>query len=116
MTLQLSHAGACYHALGKHLDAVKDYESAFSMVSSDLGEDARSRQFLTFYQREMALYARANVDRPVEEYCLDHDLHPIFKAGYCPVSRPFSVLERAKGTVAKQHCGPAFHWPMMVAP
>ena len=78
------HAGACHHALGSHLEAVKDYESAFSMVASELGEDARSRQFLTFYQREMALYARGNADRPVEDYCLDHDLHPVFKASAAP--------------------------------
>ena len=98
---QVSHAGACYHALGKHLDAVKDYESAFSMVSADLGEDARSRQFLTFYQREMALYTRSNADRPVEDYCLDHDLHPIFKAGCCQLSQ-FARLERGrKGTAAR---------------
>lgn len=59
---------------------MKDYESAFSVTSKDLGEDARSRQFLTFYQREMVLYTRSNEGRPVEDYCLDHDLHPVFKA------------------------------------
>ena len=59
---------------------MKDYESAFSVTSKDLGDDARSRQFLTFYQREMALYTRSNEGRPVEDYCLDHDLHPVFKA------------------------------------
>ena len=82
------------------------------MVSSDLGEDARSRQFLTFYQREMALYTRANADRPVEDYCLDHDLHPIFKAGCCPISRFAFYVERTKGSVAKQHCRPASPYPM----
>ena len=59
---------------------MKDYESAFSVTSKDLGEDARSRQFLTFYQREMVLYPRSNESRPVEDYCLDLDLHPVFKA------------------------------------
>ena len=80
------HAGACHHALGNHREAVKDYESAFSVTSADLGEDARSRQFLTFYQREMALYTRSNEGRPVEDYCLDHDLHPVFKASPLLVS------------------------------
>ena len=28
----------------------------------------------------MALYTRSNEGRPVEDYCLDHDLHPVFKA------------------------------------
>ena len=71
---------------------MKDYTGAFSLNSSELGDDSRSRQFLTFYQREMALYARQHTDRPVEDYCLDHDLHPIFKASsYCQYStRPFS--------------------------
>ncbi len=76
------HAGACHHALGNHREAVKDYESAFSVTATDLGEDARSRQFLTFYQREMALYTRSNESRPVEDYCLDHDLHPVFKVWF----------------------------------
>lgn len=75
-----THAGACHHALGNTHEAVKDYESTFSITSSELGEDAKSRQFLTFYQREMALYMRSNIDRPVDEYCLDHDLPPEFKA------------------------------------
>ena len=84
--------GACHHALGSHLDASKDYTGAFSLNSSELGDDSRSRQFLTFYQREMALYARRHIDRPVEDYCLDYDLHPIFKAsGYChTIQRPFT--------------------------
>jgi hypothetical protein len=85
------YEGACHHALGSHLDAVKDYTGAFSLNSSELGDDSRSRQFLTFYQREMALYARLHIDRPVEDYCLDHDLHPIFKAsGYCLYCADFS--------------------------
>lgn len=88
--------GACHHALGSHLDAAKDYTGAFSLNSSELGGDSRSRQFLTFYQREMALYARQHIDCPVEDYCLDHDLHPIFKAsGYChTIQRPFTHTAR----------------------
>ena len=77
------------------------------MVSSDLGEDARSRQFLTFYQREMALYTRSNADRPVEDYCLDHDLHPIFKAGCCPVNCLITLRERQWA----QQQGSSAGWP-----
>ena len=85
------HTGACHHALGSHSEAVRDYESAFSVTSKDLGEDTRSRQFLTFYQREMALYTRSNEDRLVEDYSLDHDLHPVFKA--CPSSSNFLATQ-----------------------
>ena len=56
-----------------------DYERAFSMEAPDLGDDARSRQFLSFYQREMALYTLNRLDENVAEYCVDRDLHPIFK-------------------------------------
>ena len=96
------HAGACHHALGNHREAVKDYESAFSVTSTDLGEDARSRQFLTFYQREMALYTRSNENRPVEDYCLDHDLHPVFKAS--PPSLGRLALQCMHHALCKQPC------------
>lgn len=65
--------------MGEFIEAVANYERAFSMDNPDLGEDARSRQFLSFYQREMALYGLSRLDDPVAEYCVDRDLHPIFK-------------------------------------
>jgi hypothetical protein len=77
------HAGACHHALGYFIEAVRDYERAMSVESPDLTDDARSRQFLSFYQREMALYVHARLDTPVADYSLDRDLHPVFKVG-CP--------------------------------
>ena len=61
------------------MEAVANYERAFSMDNPELSEDARSRQFLSFYQREMALYALLRLDDPVADYCVDRDLHPIFK-------------------------------------
>lgn len=72
-------AGACHHAVGEFIEAVANYERAFSMEVPELGDDARSRQFLSFYQREMALYTLNRLDEPIAEYCLDRDLHPIFK-------------------------------------
>ncbi len=73
-------AGACRHALGHTLEAVGDYERTFSLSAPDAGEEARARQFLAFYQREMALHAAQRAHTPAAHYCLDRDLHPMFKA------------------------------------
>lgn len=75
-------AGACQHALGYHKEAVHDYERAFSIDSSNkekVSDEARAQQFLAFYQKELALYIRKHLDDPVTAFCLDKDLHPIFK-------------------------------------
>lgn len=34
---------------------------------------------LAFYQKEMALYVRARLDKPLRSFCPDTDLHPEFK-------------------------------------
>ena len=76
------HAGACQHALGYHDQAVHDYEKAFSIDSGNkekVPDEARSQQFLAFYQKELALYIRKHLDDPVLSFCLDKELHPIFK-------------------------------------
>ena len=75
-------AGACQHALGYHDQAVHDYEKAFSIDSGNkekVPDEARSQQFLAFYQKELALYIRKHLDDPVLSFCLDKELHPIFK-------------------------------------
>lgn len=80
-------AGACQHALGYHQDAVHDYEKAFSIDSGNkdkVSDETRSLQFLAFYQKELALYIRKHLDDPVAAFCLDKDLHPIFKVCVCP--------------------------------
>ena len=59
-----------------------DYERAFSIDSSNkekVSDEARSQQFLAFYQKELALYIRKHLDDPVTAFSLDKDLHPIFK-------------------------------------
>lgn len=81
-TLFCGHAGACQHALGYHDQAVHDYEKAFSIDSGNkeqVPDEARSQQFLAFYQKEHALYIRKHLDDPVLSFCLDKELHPIFK-------------------------------------
>lgn len=37
---------------------------------------------LAFYQKEMALYVRKNLDRHVHSFCVDADMHPEFKVGW----------------------------------
>ena len=61
---------------------MKDYERAFCIDAGEkdkVPDEARQHQFLAFYQKELALYIRAHLDEPIESYCLDKDLHPIFK-------------------------------------
>ena len=48
-------------------------------------DEARSQQFLAFYQKEHALYIRKHLDDPVLAFCLDKELHPIFKVGRWPL-------------------------------
>ena len=85
-----NHAGACQHALGRTAEAVGDYERVFGMEPGEgLGEEARARQFLAFYQREMALHGARRQHADVRAFCLDRDLHPIFKVG-CIILSPSS--------------------------
>jgi len=50
-------------------------------TGSDVSEETRSFQFLSFYQKEMALYLYNSLDRPVQDMCLDAELQPLFKVG-----------------------------------
>lgn len=43
-------AGACYHALGFHRSAVRDYSQAFSIEQKDSSNEVKMQQFLAFYQ------------------------------------------------------------------
>ena len=46
----------------------------------DASDEVRGQQLAAFYQRELALYRHRRLDRPVVDFCPDHDLHPVFKA------------------------------------
>ena len=82
-------AGACYHAVGYLQSAVRDYEAAWETAMKVTGagtkmrEEALGCQWLSFYQRELALYTFAHLDRPTSEFCPDRDLHPIMKGASC---------------------------------
>jgi hypothetical protein len=41
-------------------------------------------QFLSFYQREMALFTAHNLDRKAADFCLDSELTPLFKVCAAP--------------------------------
>ncbi len=78
-----SCAGACFHALGYHAQAVRDYNDALGFEHAGTVEDVNpetlSLQYLSFYQRETALYLRSRIDAPIDTFCLDADLRPDFK-------------------------------------
>lgn len=73
-------AGACQHALGYHAAAAADYQAAMEVERGDAGDEVRAQQLAAFYQRELALYRHRRLDRPIADFCPDHDLHPVFKA------------------------------------
>lgn len=65
--------------------AVRDYEAAWEGARALAAEgrpllgDAAAAQWLSYYQRELALYSFAHLDRRMAEFCLDRDLHPVMK-------------------------------------
>jgi len=85
--------GACYHALGYHKSAVRDYNAAQAAIltaSPDVGSspDARQQQSLAFYQRELAQYVHKRLDWRLNTYFLDKDISPVFKENWCKKSPP----------------------------
>jgi hypothetical protein len=80
--------GACHHAVGLHRRAVEDYQQTLEAQDAlgpaeTASPDLVSFICLAFYQKEMALYARAHLDTPLLSFCVDADLHPEFKVGEC---------------------------------
>lgn len=76
---------ACYQAMGRHADAVRDYMCCMEFEKSlekEDGEERRQLVVLAFYQKEMSLYLRHKIDVPVSQFCMDIDLPPIFKVRY----------------------------------
>eukprot|EP00891_Asterochloris_glomerata_P001301 jgi/Astpho2/1301/fgenesh1_pg.00024_%23_11_t len=85
--------GACYHALGYHARAVQDYQRAFTAPANpDAPEEEHSQQFLSFYQKEHALWMHSRLDTSIQEFCLDKDLLPSFKENWCKKGPPNQEL------------------------
>ncbi|KAI3429879.1 hypothetical protein D9Q98_010190 [Chlorella vulgaris] len=85
--------GACYHAMGMHREAVEDYQrtlAAQEALEADVAATPELVSFicLAFYQKEMALYVRKNLDRHVHSFCVDADMHPEFKELWCKKGPP----------------------------
>jgi tetratricopeptide (TPR) repeat protein len=91
VNLVLLRAAVCYHGLGYHDQAEQDYRKAFSITLKTLSEDDLNHrklpeiatlQFLSWYQRELALYMKNVLDHPVHDISLDLDLPPEFKVTF----------------------------------
>lgn len=73
---------ACYHAIGYHYKAIEDYTVCFDYEAKLKKEDPQERHqlpLLAFYQNQLALYVRHNIDVSIDSFCLDIDLDPKFK-------------------------------------
>lgn len=99
----------CHHALGNMREAVRDYEDCLAFVpkspspalpasgsssragagdglsggagGSNVSEEARSFQFLSFYQKDIVLYMAKSLDRNAADFCPDSELPALFKVG-----------------------------------
>lgn len=84
------HTGVCNHALGHHASAIADYNACFQTAHDGVAPDIITLQVVSFYLKELALYTHAHLDTPVDSFCYDRDIHPVFKVwgrgGYtmCP--------------------------------
>ena len=89
-------------------------------AGTTLREEAQSCQWLSFYQRELALYTFAHLDQPTSDYCADRDLHPIMKGAHlCPCFFQNSQMLLTGGQAPANHSrflrawrwrGYAEHW------
>lgn len=80
--------GACHHALGLHKLACDDYQATLECQHSGLSTEAMQFLCLAFYQKEMALYVRKQLDESVRSFCLDADIGPEFKELWCKKAPP----------------------------
>ena len=84
--------------MGHLKGAVQDYEAA-SKVGRSLAKEgepllgkAAAPQWLSYYQRELALYNFAHLDRRMSDYCMDCDMRPVMKGDSLPPTPPLAPL------------------------
>ncbi|GLI61283.1 hypothetical protein VaNZ11_003633 [Volvox africanus] len=86
----------CHHALGAVREAMRDYEGCLNYVprngSTTPTEEARQFQFLSFYQKDMALYTYHSLDRKAADFCPDSELPAAFKELWCKKGPPTPEL------------------------
>ena len=82
--------------MGHLKGAVQDYEAAWEvgrLLAKDgepLLDKAAAPQWLSYYQRELAVYNFAHLDRRMRDYCMDRDMHPGMKSDISPLFSPSS--------------------------
>lgn len=69
----------CYHAIGHFKQAVDDYTGCMQWSKGQISDEGRTFQFLSFYQKEMALYTYRRLDKNVTDFCPDSELSALFK-------------------------------------
>ncbi|KXZ44388.1 hypothetical protein GPECTOR_68g359 [Gonium pectorale] len=73
----------CHHALGAVREAVRDYDECIGRIPkgglSNATEETRQFQFLSFYQKDIALYMYHSLDRRAADFCPDSELPAVFK-------------------------------------
>ncbi|GAB4814575.1 hypothetical protein N2152v2_001621 [Parachlorella kessleri] len=91
--------GACHHALGLHKQACDDYQSTLEcQQAAGLTTEAMQASIgggwkelflcLAFYQKELALYVRKQLDNHIHAFCLDAEIGPEFKELWCKKAPP----------------------------
>ncbi len=87
--------GGAHHAMGAHAAAVADYQAALEAQAPDLSPESVAHVCLAFYQKELALWARARLDAPAAQLCLDADFSPEFKELWCKKGPPSGAFVEA---------------------
>ncbi|KAG2444526.1 hypothetical protein HXX76_001272 [Chlamydomonas incerta] len=86
----------CYHALGATREAVRDYDDCLGHVPktgiANVSEEARQFQFLSFYQKDIALYFHHSLERRAQDFCPDSELPAVFKELWCKKGPPTAEL------------------------
>ncbi|MEW5314536.1 MAG: hypothetical protein WDW38_006026 [Sanguina aurantia] len=83
----------CYHAMGYMKEAVRDYEDCLAWSrATNMTEETRAFQYLSFYQKDLALYLYKNYDTPASSFCPDVDISPLFKELWCKKAPPTAEL------------------------
>jgi hypothetical protein len=87
--------GGAHHAAGALAAAVADYQAALEAQAPGLSPEGVVHVCLAFYQKELALWARARLDAPAAQLCLDADFSPEFKELWCKKGPPSGAFVEA---------------------
>jgi hypothetical protein len=72
----------CHHALGHASAAAADYNACMNYSPKPgrvQSEESTMYQYLSFYQRELALYVYHHLDMPVVDFSMDCEIPALFK-------------------------------------